>query len=218
MSQLVNFQPQSDAMSRSAYVISAAASLFLRDGIEAVRMTDIAEAAGIGVATLYRHYQTKTALAIRAGAHIWQRFNERILALVETDGFIASCGATRLTMLLSEYRDAYLDHPDFVRFLDEFDHMVIRESVAPADLSEYGQAIDSFYVIFEDAYQLGIADGSVTRRVDFAVFYRTIAHAMMAIAQKIVRGEIIPSDDFSKGTDELECIVQMARFTLGITE
>ncbi len=200
------------------YEVSQAAALFLRDGIAPVRMTDIADAAGIGVATLYRRYKTKTALAIKAGTYLWQRFNERILRSVESDAFLAMDGAERLTMLFGCYLDAYAAYPEFVRFLDEFDHLVLAEGVDPAELATYGATIDSFYIIFEDAYQLGRADGTVTRAVDFAVLYRTVGHAMMGVAQKLVHREIIPSDDFSHGTDELACLVQMARFTLGITD
>ena len=207
-----------DAPASTPFEAQQAAALFLRDGIAPVRMTDIAEAAGIGVATLYRRYKTKTALAILAGTYLWQRFNELILDMVESDGFLAADGGQRLSMLLDAYVEAYVAYPSFVRFLDEFDHLVLSEGVDSSDLAEYGSAIDSFYLIFEDAYQMGRTDGSVARKVDFGVFYRTVAHAMMGVAQKLVRGEIIPSDDFSHGKDELTCIVRMARFTLGIKD
>ena len=75
--------------------------------------------------------------------------------------------------------------------------------VSPARRLPSTARCDSFYLIFEDAYQLGRADGTVTRVVDFPVLYRTVAHAMMGVAQKLSRGEVIPSDDFSRGTDEL---------------
>lgn len=198
--------------------VMCAAELFLRNGIASVRMTDIASAADIGVATLYRRYKTKTALAIKAGTYMWQCFNVRIRRQVESDAFLAMDGSQRLSMLFGCYVDAYVAYPDFVRFLDEFDHLVLAEEVDPVELAAYGEAIDSFYLIFEDAYQLGRADGTVARAVDFPVLYRTVAHAMMGVAQKIVHRGIIPSDDFIHGRYELECLVQMARFTLGITE
>ncbi len=215
MRPLVELHQHAPTASQEAHAVTCAAALFLRDGIASVKMTDIAEAAGVGVATLYRHYQTKTKLAVLAGTYMWQRFNELILEMVESDEFLAADGGERLSMLLETYVDAYVAYPSFVRFLDEFDHLVLSEGVSSSDLAEYGAAIDSFYLIFEDAYQMGRTDGSVTREVDFDVFYRTVAHAMMGVAQKLVRGEIIPSDDFSHGKDELSCIVRMARFTLG---
>ncbi|MBR1830560.1 MAG: TetR/AcrR family transcriptional regulator [Atopobiaceae bacterium] len=215
MRPLVELHQHVPTASQEAHAVTCAAALFLRDGIASVKMTDIAEAAGVGVATLYRHYQTKTKLAVLAGTYMWQRFNELILEMVESDEFLAADGGERLSMLLESYVDAYVAYPSFVRFLDEFDHLVLSEGVSSSDLAEYGAAIDSFYLIFEDAYKMGRTDGSVTCEVDFDVFYRTVAHAMMGVAQKLVRGEIIPSDDFSHGKDELSCIVRMARFTLG---
>ena len=206
MAPLVNLAPSNDEpLDRLALVINQAAALFLRDGIAAVRMTDIADASGIGV-------------AIHAGMHMWGLFNERIRRAIETDAFLAMNGAERLMMLFEKYIAAYSAYPEFVRFLDEFDHLVLSEGAEPEELSAYGQAIDSFYIIFEDAYQLGRSDGSVTRKVDFPVLYRTVAHAMMGVAQHLVRGEVIPSDDFTNGTNELTCIVRMARYTLGIAE
>lgn len=219
MAPLVKLKPvDEDPASHFLFETTQAAALFLRDGIEAVRMTDIAEASGVGVATLYRRYKTKTSLAVRAGTYMWQRFNRRIGYAIETDEFLAMNGADRLMMLFEKYIDAYTEHPDFVRFLDEFDHLVLAEGVEPAELARYGEAIDSFYYIFEDAYRLGRSDGSIGRAVDFPVLYRTVAHAMMGVAQKLVRGEVIPSDDFTHGKDELMCIVRMARYTLGINE
>jgi AcrR family transcriptional regulator len=44
--------------------VECAAGLFLKRRIADVRMTDVAEAAGVGVATLYRRFSTKTRLAL----------------------------------------------------------------------------------------------------------------------------------------------------------
>ena len=42
--------------------VEISAEMFLRNGIEAVKMTDIADACGVGVATLYRYFGTKTTI------------------------------------------------------------------------------------------------------------------------------------------------------------
>lgn len=195
-----------------AKAVACAASLFLERGIANVKMTDIAELAGMGVATLYRHFSTKTAIAIEAATLMWDRFNESIHALVESDAFLPMSGAERLEALFGEYCSAYVYHPDFVTFLDEFDHLVLAEHPEATSLARYGQRVDSFYFIFEDAYLMGLQDGSISREVDFPVYYRAVAHALMGIAGKLMRGEVIPSDDFSTpiGVAELECIVDMA--------
>ena len=190
--------------------VECAADLFLKRRIADVRMTDVAEAAGVGVATLYRRFSTKTRLALAAGTLLWRRFNERIVALVESDAFLGMSGADRLERMLRLYAEGYVENAGFVLFIDDLDGLLVTEG-APLDaVAAYGREVDSFYLIFADAYQLGLQDGSVAREVDFPVFYRSVAHALMGVAQKLARGEVIPSDDFSTGAQELECIVDMA--------
>ena len=190
--------------------VECAAGLFLKRRIADVRMTDVAEAAGVGVATLYRRFSTKTRLALAAGTLLWRRFNERIVALVESDAFLGMSGADRLERMLRLYAEGYVENAGFVLFIDDLDGLLVTEG-APLDaVAAYGREVDSFYLIFADAYQLGLQDGSVAREVDFPVFYRSVAHALMGVAQKLARGEVIPSDDFSTGAQELECIVDMA--------
>lgn len=48
-------------------IILVAAELFLEKGIDSVKMTDIADASGIGVASLYRYFGTRTNIVIEAG-------------------------------------------------------------------------------------------------------------------------------------------------------
>ncbi len=195
-------------------VVACAAELFLREGLEAVKMADIADAAGVGVATVYRHFSTKGRLAIAAATLMWERFNAQISELVESAEFLAQGGLGRLRALLERYRDAYCLHGDFVAFMDAFDHMVVSQGITGEELAQYGSHVDSFYVIFEDAYRLGRMDGSITREVEFRPFYLALAHALMGVAQKMRQGEVIPSDDFSNGFAELQCLIDMALWSL----
>ena len=199
---------------RDLRVVECAAELFLARGLENVTMVDIANAAHVGVATVYRHFSTKSRIAVEAATVLWERFNARILRLVESDRFLALNGLERLRMLLDGYCEAYDSQAGFVSFLDEFDHKVLAGDMARSELAKYGEKIDSFYMIFEDAYELGRGDGSIRREVSFRPFYLALTHALMGVAQKLRRGEIIPSDDFSSGVEELRMIVDMALWSL----
>lgn len=195
--------------------VECAAGLFLKRGISGVRMTDIAEASGIGVATLYRHFSTKTDLAIEAATLLWGRFHASFRELVARDDFAVLDGLGRLRAMLEEYGKAYQEFPEFVAFLDEFDRLVLDERVAASRLAAYGDEVNAFYPVFEESYHLGVDDGSIVGEVDFPIFYQAIAHSLIGVAEKLVRGEVIPSDDFSRGDEELECIVDMAIRSLG---
>ncbi len=202
---------------RDEAIVSCAAQVFLARGIADVKMTEIANAAQVGVATLYRRFSTKIDLAILAATSLWRSLNEDIQALVASPDFAALSGLARLDSLLCSYRDTYLKRADFMRFLDELDHVVVSEHVEPACLVVYGAEVDSFYPVFYDAYRLGLEDGSVTCMVDFPTFYHALAHALTSTAQKLSRGEVIPSDDFGNVRTELNYLIFMAKCTLTAT-
>lgn len=203
-----------DATARDEHIVACAARLFLRKGIEGVKMVDIAREAHVGVATVYRHFSTKTRIAVLAGTLLWSQFNQQLMQLVESEGFLQCNGFDRFHLLLDSYCDAYAKHSDFVAFVDEFDHMVLAGQLNKSELDEYGAGIDSFYVVFEDAYRLGRADGSIVREVAFRPFYLSLAHALIGVAEKLHRGEIIPSDDFSTGLEEMNSLINMALWSL----
>ena len=82
------------------YVVECAAELFMQHGIDGVKMVDIARAAGVGVATVYRHFSTKVHVASLAAELLWEKFNERLHELVESDWFLQLNGLGRLLQLL----------------------------------------------------------------------------------------------------------------------
>ena len=53
--------------------VSTCAEMFLKNGIESVRMTDIAYESGVGVATIYRYFGTKTGITIAAMTYLWNQ-------------------------------------------------------------------------------------------------------------------------------------------------
>ena len=65
------FSAQNLRNKRIQRAVEVSAQMFLRDGIEAVKMTDIANESGIGVATLYRYFRNKTGITIAAMTHLW---------------------------------------------------------------------------------------------------------------------------------------------------
>ena len=63
-----------DALENRQSLLQTAAALFMKNGVEAVTMTDIAKATGVGQGTLYRNFSHKGALCDALVAPQFERF------------------------------------------------------------------------------------------------------------------------------------------------
>ncbi|MBR6243542.1 MAG: TetR/AcrR family transcriptional regulator [Ruminococcus sp.] len=190
--------------------VSMTAELFLKKGIEDVKMTDIAQATGIGVATLYRYFGTKTGITIAAMTHLWNKLRDMFSGVFESEVFCRQTGLKQVTDLMRTYVVLYTAHKDFLRLLGEFDLFIIHEKVSVKELEDYDKSIINFYPIFEKSFKAGIEDGTIRERVDCRLFYTTFAHSLMELGKKLVLGELLPSDNFRSAEKELALIVECA--------
>ncbi len=194
--------------------IETCAEMFLKNGIEAVRMTDIAHNSGVGVATLYRYFGTKTGITIAAMTFLWNQMKDMISGVFDTEAFLRQNGLKQLNDLMKMYVVIYQAHPAFMKVLSEFDLMLLNEKVPPEELKDYEKSIVNFYPVFEKAYVAGLADGSVREVPDIKLFYLAFAHSLMELSKKLIQGELLPSDDFSIAEKELEMVIETVIYYL----
>lgn len=190
--------------------VEISSEMFLQSGIENVKMTDIADACCVGVATLYRYFGTKTAITIAAMTHLWTKLRVMYEHVFETEVFLKQPGIKRLADLMQMYLVLFDTHRDFMRLVGEFDLMLQQENVPKAALFEYERSVINFYPYVEAAYLAGTSDGTVRTDINFKLFYLTYAHSMLELSKKMLSGELLPSDDFANGRAELELLADMA--------
>ena len=194
---------------RMEEAVYAAAELFLKNGIAPVKMTDVADAAAMGVASLYRYFGTKNVLVIRAGALLWRdvrtlyenRFDPAVMAPLP--------GMERIRLLFSLFEELYRDHRPFVSLIGELDDFLAAQDVPPEELKRYEDSLLNFYAVFRAAFAAGVADGTVRGDVDPDRFYRTISHAATALELKLLRGSLLPGDRLDD-PEELHELLEMA--------
>ena len=177
-------------------------------------MTDIANESGVGVATLYRYFGTKTGITIAAMTYLWDQMNEMINGVFESEMFLSQSGLKQLHDLMKMYIVIYQAHPAFMKTLGEFDLMLSFENVPKEELKDYERSVINFYPVFEKAYVAGLADGSVREIPDIKLFYLSYAHSLMELSKKLIQGELLPSDDFSFAEKELETIIDTVIYFL----
>jgi AcrR family transcriptional regulator len=76
---------RSDAAANRERVLAAAAVAFKRDG-ERVPMATIAEEAGVGIGTLYRHYPTRAALLAALSQRSWDLVLDHARTATDAEG------------------------------------------------------------------------------------------------------------------------------------
>ena len=188
--------------------IETCAEMFLKNGIESVRMTDIAQNSGVGVATLYRYFGTKTGITIATMTFLWNQMKDMLSGFFDTENYEKQNGLKQLHDLMKMYVVIYQAHPAFMKILSEFDLMLLNEKVPPEELKDYEKSIVNFYPLFEKAYVTGLADGSVREVPDIKLFYVSFAHSLMELSKKLIQGELLPNDDFSIAEKELEMVIE----------
>ncbi len=190
--------------------VEISADMFLKNGIEAVKMTDIADACGVGVATLYRYFGTKTSVTIAAMTHLWNELRGMYEHVFESEIFLRQTGIKRLSDLMRMYLVLFDAHRDLMKLVAEFDLMLQRENVPKAALFDYERSIVNFYPYIEAAYLAGVADNTVRSDIDFKLFYLTYGHSMLSLLKKMLGGELLPADDFGNARGELEMLADIA--------
>lgn len=190
-------------------VVLQAAQLFLQKGIEPVKMTDIAQQCGIGVASLYRYFGTKTSIVIAAGCLLWQDVRKMFEGVYACQSFLSKSGKEQIRDLLRLVPVLFSSQKEFLRFLGEFDSFVSAHKVSPSELDQYEKNVLDCYPVFQKSWAIGLRDGTIRADLDGQQIYITATHALMAMSQKFLKGNILPSDDFSAAENELEMLVEM---------
>jgi AcrR family transcriptional regulator len=179
----------------------AACELFCEQGIESVKMTDVARRAKIGVASLYRYFDTKEKLVIACAVRMWSEVIGLILPDYKSEGYSKLSGYEKVCRIFRVYKVLCDEHRDFVKFVALFDSYCLNNQIEPSKLADYEQLITMLYRYFSDAFDCGVNDGSIRKGVNKKEFYLTCNHALMAVVQKLISGEILSQDDFASSRE-----------------
>ena len=102
---------------RMERAVSVCAELFLEHGIENVKMTDIADQSGVGVATLYRYFGTKTGISIAAMTFLWYDLRSLFSGIFDSESFTGQTGLKQMQDLLRMFVVLFKAHKGFLRLL-----------------------------------------------------------------------------------------------------
>ena len=190
------------------FLIDVATDLFMQRSIQDVTIKDIAMAAQVGEATIYRYFGKKQAIVAQSAM--------KLQAIVATDYFQLSNkmnGYQKLEEFYLSYLHIFEKHPDFYKFLNEFDIYMSEEK---SDLlNPYESAIDQFRTVYMEAYQEGLKDGSVKPQKDIETFYFSTTHALLELCKKLAfRKAVLNQDNNLQRNDEVKCLIDVVLMSL----
>lgn len=196
---------------RKEEVVLAAIEVFKQKGIDNTKMTDVAKEAQIGIASVYRYFKTKLDLTIAVAMMVWQQEINALYLRYEEASQKAETGWLGVKHILSVFIELYDEHPDFLKFVHEFDVYLVREQADKEKLECYEKCIVDLKSMLIQALNRGISDGSIRADLDTESYYYTATHALMSLAQKLLlRGHILISDANISDHQQLEMLIDMS--------
>lgn len=189
--------------------VSAAAELYLTTGISDAKMTDIAEQAQIGVASLYRYFGTKQLFTVKVGAYIWKSTMKKLEPNFTNEQYLAMTGIEQVAALLNIFHVLMAEHRPFLRFLSEFETFVVREHLGPEQLSEYESCSLNMLPIMTNAIAKGIADGTIRPDLDSTAFYDAVTDSLLSMCEKFVWGNVPNAEDPARNHRAMNLVIEM---------
>jgi AcrR family transcriptional regulator len=180
--------------------------LFAARGIEPVSMQEVADACSLGVATLYRYYNTKLALVIAIGARQWEDYGEHARALWREQGAEAKTAAEDLELYLDFYIDLYRNYKDLLRFNQNFNNYVQHEGATPEQLRTYLSAVGALGRFSPGIYEKGKRDGTIRTDIPAEKMFSATSHIMLAVAVRYAQGLLFSAADEADRTEEFELL------------
>ena len=196
---------------RMQEIAMTAFSVFAERTIEKVKMTDIAEACGKGISSIYRHYKSKPELVLAAATLAWDGYIREHNRGYDPTGLTA---AEQYEFILDAFLDLYRNHRDLLRFNQFFNVYVQSEGVATKALEPYMAVIRRLLAQFHELYLTGLRDGTLRTDTPEREMVSTTIHLMLAAVTRYAVGLV-----FTEGSEqEKELITQknmlMARYTV----
>ena len=189
-------------------IVKETKDLLLAKGIDGVTMADIASHLSIGEASLYRYFGTKQSLVIEAAILIWQDVYE----ILEKRP-LKSTGYENLKSFYGFFLETFQEHPEFFSLVEEFYVKIVQSNMSCEELQEYEETILKFKGVFDRFFAMGVADGTVKKRVERDIFYYTTNHALISLCKKLAtQSHILAYETQMAEITQIQCLIDICLY------
>lgn len=194
---------------RNQKIIDTAFQIFVERKIEPVSMGEIADAVGIGRATLFRCYANKTELVIAVCAAKWKAYLDKLDEIRPLSSIGNIPAIDRFIFTLDSYIWMYQNYKELLLYNDNFNHYVTHEGVAKEKLKEFHKSLYSVNTRLDWMYEKAKEDKTFRTDIPKEEFMRATVHTMMSACAYYAGGFIWGSEENKDYTPELLMLKQM---------
>ena len=192
-------------------ILETAFRIFVEKKIEPVSMGEIAKEAGVGRATVFRHYQNKLELVIAVCTAQWQAYFDKLDEERPLSSIVDVPAIERFIFTLDSYIDMYQNHKDLLQYNDNFNYYVSHMGVTRDNehLTEFYNALYSINTRLHMMYEKAKADHSFRTDIPEQEFIRVTIHTMVAACEYYADGFVWGSEENRDYTPELLILKEM---------
>lgn len=193
----MGFDPKQDALQKeetNRRILDAGFYIFSEKSIDKVSMANVANKAGIGIATLYRYYRTKPELVVAVGTHVWSNFIRDYTPIRNDDKMTA---VEELEFFLDSFLELYKNHKKLLCFNQFFNIYIRNEAVPKKALNSYNEMVDKLAIRFHRIYVKGENDKTLCTEMSEKAMFLSIVHLMLAAVTRYAIGLVYEKDSES---------------------
>lgn len=185
------------------FLVDIATDLFMCRSIQDVTIKDIAVSAQVGEATIYRYFGKKQTLVVQAAMKLQQAVNAESFKLNEGKN-----GFEKIKIFYFSYLQIFDSHPDFFKFINDFDAYMAGEQ--GDEMDSYESVVGQYKTAYMKAYQEGLKDGSIKAQNNIEMFYYSTTHALLELCKKLsIKKAVLSQDNLVEKRTQIQCLVDI---------
>ncbi len=190
-------------------VTAQALECFVEQGIEAAKISEIAQRAGVTERSVYRYFATKADLVLETALLFWSEAMGQVDAQAQRELTRGMCGAERISKILRGYAQLYFTRRQMLVFVHEAEAYLNRCGKALLVENKPPAAFEDCIGPLSAAIHKGMEDGSVRTDIDVASLYYNTYDAMLGLIQKLAIGGRNDASDDESARVRLEQFCEM---------
>ena len=186
-------------------IIESAFSVFSERAIGSIKMNEIAEVAGVGIATVYRYFANKTELVLAVGSWVW---GQQIAQSRRMDSDVFTARQV-FDYYLEAFLELYRYRKDILRFNQFFNVYLSGAGLPKESIRTYTDTIEELAARFGVIYRKALKDGTLRTDVTEREMFSSTLHLMLAAVTRYAVGLA-----YDGGTDPEEELTMLKRMLI----